>query len=448
MSGDVVANHYAGRPQTSSGPRELEGPTSTGTRGLPVHGEFEPLETNNWLLHLKYVRGEHETCKRLAHTELAKSQGHNEYANYVMGLILRIEGRIQESLDFFNKCRQLDPSNVDNVKQVARSHFLLGRPEQALAEYGSALKLGPPDWSLLHGLGLCYVQLGRLEEAAEALTRAVELGRTEESHRALARLHARSEPGRAIAAYRTACALFPSNPETAVELGQLHFEMADTQQAFDAWGTALCHDPAHPATLLALGAEFQRNDEPEVALTKYKLCAQRLPESSFLWNNIGMCFFAKKKFVAAISCLKRAIYLAPLDWKALYNLGLVHMHTHQFVSAFHFASASMKRNPLHVPTLLLLALALHSLADDTSARRAFEQALRLRGDSDAPELRANFAVFLKRIGQEEAARAQAELAMVAAARDPQLEQLLRAAFDAQPERPEDISEIRAEEDEV
>ncbi len=36
---------------------------------------------------------------------------------------------------------------------------------------------------------------------------------------------------------------------------------------------------------------------------------------------LGMCFFGKKKFVASISCLKRANYLAPFDWKILYNLG-------------------------------------------------------------------------------------------------------------------------------
>ena len=34
-----------------------------------------------------------------------------------------------------------------------------------------------------------------------------------------------------------------------------------------------------------------------------------------------MCFFGKKKYVASISCLKRANYLAPFDWKILYNLG-------------------------------------------------------------------------------------------------------------------------------
>jgi hypothetical protein len=43
---------------------------------------------------------------------------------------------------------------------------------------------------------------------------------------------------------------------------------------------------------------FQKYKEPDIALAKYKLAAQKLTESSSLWNNIGMCFFSKKKFVA------------------------------------------------------------------------------------------------------------------------------------------------------
>jgi Bardet-Biedl syndrome 4 protein len=39
------------------------------------------------------------------------------------------------------------------------------------------------------------------------------------------------------------------------------------------------------------------------------------PESSQLWNNVGMCFFGKGKLVAAIACLKHAAYLNPFDWK-------------------------------------------------------------------------------------------------------------------------------------
>ncbi len=83
--------------------------------------------------------------------------------------------------------------------------------------------------------------------------------------------------------------------------------------------------------------------------------AGEMPESPQLWNNIGMCFFSKKKHVAAVSCLKRASYLAPFDWKILYNLGLVHLSMQQYASAFHFLSASINLRPNRGQTFMLLA---------------------------------------------------------------------------------------------
>ena len=77
----------------------------------------------------------------------------------------------------------------------------------------------------------------------------------------------------------------------------------------------------------------------EVALTKYHTASTKIPESPQLWNNIGMCFFGKAKYVAAISCLKRAIYLAPFEWTIMYNLGLVHI-TMQQVRSWTFLTLS------------------------------------------------------------------------------------------------------------
>ena len=73
--------------------------------------------------------------------------------------------------------------------------------------------------------------------------------------------------------------------------------------------------------VLAAGSVAQASQDWDAALSKYKTASVVTPESPQLWNNIGMCFFGKKKFVAAIACLKRANYLAPFDWKILYNLG-------------------------------------------------------------------------------------------------------------------------------
>lgn len=43
---------------------------------------------------------------------------------------------------------------------------------------------------------------------------------------------------------------------------------------------------------------IQDQGDFEVALVKYRTAAKLIPESPQLWNNVGMCFFGKKKFVA------------------------------------------------------------------------------------------------------------------------------------------------------
>jgi Bardet-Biedl syndrome 4 protein len=53
--------------------------------------------------------------------QLEETRGMCEYANFVMAVILRHEGKIQESLELFQACAVLNPSNVDNLKQAAHS---------------------------------------------------------------------------------------------------------------------------------------------------------------------------------------------------------------------------------------------------------------------------------------------------------------------------------------
>ena len=43
---------------------------------------------------------------------------------------------------------------------------------------------------------------------------------------------------------------------------------------------------------------IQLHSDFDVALNKYRIAADTAPESPRLWNNIGMCFFGKKKYVA------------------------------------------------------------------------------------------------------------------------------------------------------
>ena len=53
---------------------------------------------------------------------------------------------------------------------------------------------------------------------------------------------------------------------------------------------------------MAAGSMMQSHGDFDVALTKYRIAAVNTPESPPLWNNVGMCFFGKKKYVAVSRC--------------------------------------------------------------------------------------------------------------------------------------------------
>lgn len=99
---------------------------------------------------------------------------------YRQGLILRREGRIQDSLDSFQNSYSVNSTNVNNVRQIAKSlyvpetvveketkheekclfirtstfRFLLGSHKRAVEAYIEAEKMSDaPDWEIHYSLG-------------------------------------------------------------------------------------------------------------------------------------------------------------------------------------------------------------------------------------------------------------------------------------------------------
>uniref|UniRef100_A0A673U2H5 BBSome complex member BBS4 n=1 Tax=Suricata suricatta TaxID=37032 RepID=A0A673U2H5_SURSU len=349
--------------------------------------EFPILEKQNWLIHLHYIRKDYEACKAVIKEQLQVTQGLCEYAIYVQALIFRLEGNIQESLELFQTCVALSPQCADNLKQVARSLFLLGKHKAAIEVYNEAAKLNQKDW------------------AQEQLHCALHLNRHDLTYVMLGKTHIlEGDLDKAIEIYKKAVEFSPENTELLTTLGLLYLQLGIYQKAFEHLGNALTYDPTNYKAILAAGSTMQTHGDFDVALTKYRVVACAVPESPPLWNNIGMCFFGKKKYVAAISCLKRANYLAPFDWKILYNLGLVHLTMQQYASAFHFLSAAINFQPKMGELYMLLAVALTNLEDPENAKRAYEEAVRL--DKSNPLVNLNYAVLLYNQGEKKGALAQ------------------------------------------
>ena len=119
---------------------------------------------------------EFDECLQVIDDCLDQVNQQSEYPLYVKGLIRRQQGNIQESLRLFQQAACLNPLNVNNLKQVGRSLFLLGKQKAALQVFEEALRVGGgayvDDWEIWHNKGLCLSYLKKPDEAKEAFLRA------------------------------------------------------------------------------------------------------------------------------------------------------------------------------------------------------------------------------------------------------------------------------------
>mmetsp|Transcript_6204 Transcript_6204/g.21997 ORF Transcript_6204/g.21997 Transcript_6204/m.21997 type:complete len:398 (-) Transcript_6204:1045-2238(-) len=381
----------------------------------------EQRQKRNYLIHWLYIRKEYDECLELIDDTLKKVDQLAEYPLFIKGLITRHQGKIHESLSLFQQAGQINPRNVETIKQISRSLFLLGRHKAASEVLDEAIRLGfTEDWEIWHNKGMCLSQLKRLEDAKDALMRANSIQRHDCTFIQLGQILTQEEKYQeAIDVYLEALEFSPENPELLTTVGLLYLRTGENFRAFDFLGNSLTHDPRNSKTILAAGSIIQDHSDMDVALVKYRVAAVQTPNSAQLWNNIGMCFFGKQRHVAAIACLKKALYLDPFEWIISYNLGLVHLHTEQYASAFHYFSSSINLKPdfpssymflsllALTPTLIScctsrqLAIALSRLDDYDNACAAYEKAIEM--DSDFL-FHLNYAVMLVNNGQVDKVR--------------------------------------------
>lgn len=413
---------------------------SAETRAAAVEVQ-ELRERRNWFIHQLYVRQEYVECLSVIEAQLRETEGTCEYALYVKGLLRRAEGNLTESLVLLQAAALVAPENMSNKKQLGRGLFLLGRHEEAMAVFEEAevlrqVKNWSLDWELQYCIGVCHTYLKNYTEATDAFLRSISAQRQDRTFLALAKvLIEMGEKEQAMGVLTEALALSPENTEMLAMLGALFVDMGQPARAFDYLGQCLTYDPRNTRAIMAASSIIQDGGDYDVALSKYRVAIQQLPDSPQLWNNIGACFFGKRKYYAAVACLRKSLFLFPFDWIPNYNLGIVYLTIGRHTSAFHHLSAAISmqeadvRNKIdgddtdvfkdeserrrkraggaHPSAYMFLGVCLSLLNDTVNACRAYERALSLEDDilfrlnyaitlwnsGMAPEAAEQFAVF-------------------------------------------------------
>ncbi len=235
----------------------------------------------------------------------------------------------------------------------------MGKHKTALDIFTEAEELSCEDREIFHYKGMCYFYLKQYTNAIECFETANSIQRHDKTYIQLGKTYRiLTKEELALDAYMEALELCPENPDLLTSIGLIYLKLGDTTKAFEYFGNSMTYESKNPKTILATGSIIQDNQDMDVALIKYRVAAHQTPNNPYLWNNIGLCFFGKGKYIASIACLKRSLYLAPTEWIINYNLGLVHMTTEQYASAFLYFSSAINLNSSFSPAYTCLAITL------------------------------------------------------------------------------------------
>ncbi|KAJ3217133.1 Bardet-Biedl syndrome 4 protein [Dinochytrium kinnereticum] len=306
------------------------------------------MDAVEWRIHYLYVTGQHDECLALIAAVNGGGEGSRSsgYGLLVRGLISRSAGDISDAYAVGEEYAKIDPTNVQNLKSMARCLYLRHRIKDALQLYDEALKYAGHDWEIYHNKAICLCLLADYNGAEEFFRKALSIHAHESTFGHLGKmLLTLDKPDLAAEIYREGLRVNPENVDYLSRLGIISLKKNDIPKAMDYLGRALSYDPRNVKAIVGVGTILQRGGDYDGALVKYRTAILLSPESPKLWNNIGLCFVGKGKAVAAISCLKHASYLDPFNSKIASNLALSYLQAGQYASGAVFLKSSNTLDP-------------------------------------------------------------------------------------------------------
>ncbi|KAL7050499.1 hypothetical protein ACKWTF_004101 [Chironomus riparius] len=315
----------------------------------------------NWLLHKMYLIGDFTFCKKLIEQQMEMTLN-QEFLLHMKGKILREEGHFQEALKCFKRTIEFDSKNANHYKEIGKTLFKLQKYNQSLEIFLKAESyLEAPDYEVYHYIA----DLLRLNakhskanilDVKEYFRRSIMCGKQIHTYKTLANIYRKEKDyTKAIELLEGSLSVAPGNVEILTDLGIMYLKINEVDRAYEKLQEALASEAKHTNCILAVGAIQQTRNDIDLALNTYKNMPNIQNEGFEIWSNIGLCFYRKNKLIAAVSCLKKALWLCPLNYNILYNLGVVLMTAQQFASAFQCFVSAVTLRPESAESFMMLA---------------------------------------------------------------------------------------------
>ncbi len=222
-----------------------------------------------------------------------RSMPNNAQLCWAIGLVLRRQGKTEQSIANLAKAFELDPLSVEYASQTGLTHASAGNLKEALRYYDAAIKLGP-DRPFLYALktGTLLYSSGDIAQARAAIDPALRLG-------------FENEPG--IAYSRALIDLYAGN-----------FDEAIKRLSLESWEAVEGQETYTPRVLLQAqlyGLAGQQQLEKscyEAAVKIIKAKIRQQPERASYHSALGIAYAGLGRKQAAIDEAKAGMDLKPV----------------------------------------------------------------------------------------------------------------------------------------
>lgn len=377
--------------------------------------------------------------KAVAPFEQALSLRPDDFATLVWHGYVHIElGQPEVAMPFLTKARSLRPD-------AAAAWYQLGRASLVSQDYASAVKyleeavrLNPAAAVIHQPLAMAYRGLGDLDKAQSNLDRTTGRGgpgatvtmpdplmaelstilRSPEVFAELAqRASARGDWTDAVAQFRKAVDLAPTNVVMRMNLAQALTRMGDARAALAELDKALGVDPALPPAHFMKGALLERSGRDDRAIAEYTAAVTNdatLHEAHFrladVLRRVG-------RLDAALSSYRRVLELAPDSEEARFGEAMALAQLSRHAEARDHLRDAVRRHPDQPAFTQALARLLAASSDPQvrDGRQALDLVNSLVNEHKTTSVAETMAMALAEVGRFEEAVEWQRLAMAVAA---------------------------------
>lgn len=234
-------------------------------------------------------------------------------ANYLLGLLLLQQRRVELAVDQIKKAIALRPDVAEFHGNLGFALRAIGRLDEAAVHCERAIALQPNYPIAYVNLGSIRRQQGRFDDAVRAFQSSLRvdpnlvaawmnLGNA---------LRDQGKPADALAAYQRAAVLEPSNPDVHFSVASMLGQLERPIEATASFQTALRLNPRHLPALMNYGLLLRTQNDFEGAVNVFMQALQIDPNNADVHERLARALFACCRTDEAMKHYEQAYRLAP-----------------------------------------------------------------------------------------------------------------------------------------